>query len=116
MWRDYDVLMALAEAEGWDDGTPVDVARLGPLWPDGPPEGWPVEEEQFDREEEPTLDVAFALPPLPDTPEARAALKSRIRAVLESLNATHLAAGGSGLEIDGATVYARKHAPAGVKI
>jgi hypothetical protein len=31
IWSDYDRLLALATAEGWDDATPVDVNRLGPL-------------------------------------------------------------------------------------
>jgi hypothetical protein len=40
--RDFDLLRALAEQHGWTDDSPVDVALLGPLWPDGLPEGWPV--------------------------------------------------------------------------
>jgi hypothetical protein len=31
IWSDYDRLLALATAEAWDDATPVDVNRLGPI-------------------------------------------------------------------------------------
>ena len=38
---DYDLLCALSQREAWDDDSPVPPALFGPLWPDGPPPGWP---------------------------------------------------------------------------
>ena len=39
--RDFQTL--LARAELWTDYTPVPAEVFGPLWPNGVPEGWPVE-------------------------------------------------------------------------
>jgi hypothetical protein len=41
MWSDYDRLFALANEDVWTDESPVDPDWLGPLWPQGKPEGWP---------------------------------------------------------------------------
>jgi hypothetical protein len=38
---DFDQLAAAATAAGWDDSTPVPPTVFGPLWPHGPPVGWP---------------------------------------------------------------------------
>jgi hypothetical protein len=40
--RDYELIRRLAAAEHWNDDTPVPPGVFGPLWPDGPPAGWPV--------------------------------------------------------------------------
>lgn len=39
--RDIEAIRAMVEREKWTDNTPVDPDSLGPLWPDGEPEGWP---------------------------------------------------------------------------
>lgn len=39
--QDYERLRDLAKQHRWMDKSPVDAALLGPLWPDGLPEGWP---------------------------------------------------------------------------
>lgn len=39
--RDFDHLASLAEWQKWDDDTPVPPEVFGPLWPEGPPQGWP---------------------------------------------------------------------------
>jgi hypothetical protein len=39
--RDFDHLARLAEAYEWTDDTPVSPEVFGPLWPEGPPKGWP---------------------------------------------------------------------------
>lgn len=41
--HDYNVLSKLAYENNWTENSPVDVALLGILWPDGPPEDWPEE-------------------------------------------------------------------------
>ena len=39
--RDFDHLARLAEWQHWTDDTPVPTEVFGPLWPEGPPKGWP---------------------------------------------------------------------------
>lgn len=39
--RDFDHLSRLAEWQHWTDDTPVPPEVFGPLWPEGPPKGWP---------------------------------------------------------------------------
>jgi hypothetical protein len=39
--RDFDHLASLAEWQQWTDDTPVPPEVFGPLWPEGPPKGWP---------------------------------------------------------------------------
>jgi hypothetical protein len=44
MRADLETLKQLIEKKGWTDQTPVKPRVFGPLWPQGPPEGWPEEE------------------------------------------------------------------------
>ncbi len=44
-WRDYDILLALNKREGWTDNSPVDPDLCGPLWADGAPKGWPINDD-----------------------------------------------------------------------
>jgi hypothetical protein len=39
--RDLDLLLEAARLQSWTDDTPVPPESLGPLWPAGPPPGWP---------------------------------------------------------------------------
>ncbi len=39
---DYETLSRLVAEKQWADETPVSPRTFGPLWPDGPPEGWPT--------------------------------------------------------------------------
>lgn len=41
--RDFDHLLKLAEWQKWTDDTPVPPEVFGPLWPEGPPKGWPAD-------------------------------------------------------------------------
>lgn len=41
---DFDRIIYTARAEQWADDTPVPPEFFGPLWPNGPPSGWPTEE------------------------------------------------------------------------
>lgn len=43
--EDFDLLAQTARAEQWTDNTPVPPEFFGPLWPDGPPPGWPTEKD-----------------------------------------------------------------------
>lgn len=44
MRRDLELLKALAAESQWTDDSGVDADLLGPLWPEGEPEGWPEDE------------------------------------------------------------------------
>ncbi|MDY3561506.1 hypothetical protein R5W23_002784 [Gemmata sp. JC673] len=39
---DFDHLSRFAEAQRWDDNTPIPPEVFGPLWPEGAPKGWPA--------------------------------------------------------------------------
>jgi hypothetical protein len=39
--RDFDHLLSLSYYMYWNDDTPVPPEVFGPLWPEGPPKGWP---------------------------------------------------------------------------
>jgi hypothetical protein len=39
--RDFDHLLSLSNYFHWTDDTPVPPEVFGPLWPEGPPKGWP---------------------------------------------------------------------------
>lgn len=43
--RDFDTLSALAAKQFWTNWTPVPPDVFGPLWPAGPPTGWPPLDE-----------------------------------------------------------------------
>jgi hypothetical protein len=42
IWEDFKFAEASAKSGKWKSTTPVPADVFGPLWPDGPPEGWPV--------------------------------------------------------------------------
>jgi hypothetical protein len=42
----YETLVNCAKAQAWTAATAVAPEVFGPLWPDGPPEGWPEETQQ----------------------------------------------------------------------
>lgn len=48
---DFDTL--LSAAFGWNDSTPASASVFGPLWPEGPPPGWPADTNVQDRAELP---------------------------------------------------------------
>lgn len=41
--QDFDQIARLALWKSWIDETPVPPEVFGPLWPDGPPHGWPTD-------------------------------------------------------------------------
>ncbi|MAY75651.1 MAG: hypothetical protein CMJ31_13230 [Phycisphaerae bacterium] len=52
---DYNTLAHLAREDGWADDTGIDVERLGPLWPQGTPAGWPAPHSPPASPDEPGL-------------------------------------------------------------
>ncbi|MFO0848524.1 MAG: hypothetical protein U0871_08210 [Gemmataceae bacterium] len=49
--QDYDHIARLAKWRHWTDETPVPSEVFGPLWPEGPPPGWPADQELPQRTE-----------------------------------------------------------------
>jgi hypothetical protein len=47
--RDFDHVARLAKWQHWTDDTPVPPEVFGPLWPEGPPKGWPVDPDTPQR-------------------------------------------------------------------
>jgi hypothetical protein len=47
--RDFDHLARLTEWQHWTDDTPVPPEVFGPLWPEGPPKGWPADPDTPQR-------------------------------------------------------------------
>ena len=50
--RDLEKLNTFAQKEGWDDNTQVPPEFLGEMWPDGLPQGWPVEDPKREKVQE----------------------------------------------------------------
>jgi hypothetical protein len=42
IWDDFKLLEAAAKSGKWKGTTPVTPDVFGPMWPDGPPKGWPA--------------------------------------------------------------------------
>lgn len=64
--HDFEIVYGLAVANAWTDKTPVPPSVFGPLWPDGPPKGWPKPEKaakelhfEFNVPDDMTIDDAI---------------------------------------------------------
>ena len=42
VWNDFRTLEAAAKSNKWKGTSPVTPEVFGPMWPDGPPQGWPA--------------------------------------------------------------------------
>ncbi|MBA4063474.1 MAG: hypothetical protein C0501_07130 [Isosphaera sp.] len=88
--RDIETAHGLAVASGWTDDTLVPPSVFGPLWPDGPPEGWP-------KPERPAGEMVFEFGIPDDLGDADLVVfVAELAAAMCSLN---LAGGGRGLSI-----------------
>lgn len=58
--RDFDHLANLAQWQHYTDDTPVPPEVFGPLWPEGPPAGWPADPDVPQRAELPLALVSAA--------------------------------------------------------
>ncbi len=47
--RDFDHIEKYADWHRWTDETPVPPEVFGPLWPEGPPKGWPADPDVLQR-------------------------------------------------------------------
>lgn len=107
--RDYELLNALAEREGWTDDSPVDVALLGPLWPDGEPEGWP-EEAKEERAGDSVLAITLELPEDADDD----AIEAAVLEMVDRIDDMHRAEGGRGVLVDAIEIPRHAGIPKGV--
>ncbi|MFM9957150.1 MAG: hypothetical protein ACKVZJ_03675 [Phycisphaerales bacterium] len=95
LWHDYDLLFAIAKAEGWTDDSPADPDLCGPLWPFGKPEGWP--EDAPDSEERKSaiggIEVTIEIPDGMSDDDTEA----YVDRLVDGLDDYHRALGGHGL-------------------
>lgn len=90
---DFELLQSLALIAEWSDESPVDPDLLGPLWPQGAPEGWP--ETPSCEDDIGGLQVEFEVPDGTSDEEALRLMDG----YLSRLNTLHRAIGGKGLRI-----------------
>jgi hypothetical protein len=113
--RDFEHLRAAASAESWTDRTPVPPAFFGPLWPDGEPPNWPVEDGLAARHDDPfgaNLGAKIPVDVEPE-PDHRAILQvvlpehydsdvvaHYLASLVEAMSRWQFASGGNTIEID----------------
>jgi hypothetical protein len=92
--RDFDHLARLAEWQHWTDDTPVPPDVFGPLWPEGPPPGWPADPDVPQRAELPVSFLALerVIPMV---------LEDEAVNVFNALNRYYIARTGDRLTLDG---------------
>jgi hypothetical protein len=98
---DFDWLLTVCRDQGYTDATPVPPGAFGPMWPDGPPPGWPGEES--DGEIVMELEVPEGLS---DEEVARLASEAARHA-----DAIYRAGGGRGLKVEWVEVRRGQPAP-----
>ncbi len=94
--RDLELLEAAFQTKdagglGWSKDTPIFMEFFGPLWPDGAPFYWPVQEEPGEG-----LIIEFEVPADATDEE----IVTRMTELALHANAAHRAHGGHGVEID----------------
>lgn len=87
--QDATVLRQRAREGGWTDDTPVAADAFGPLWPGGPPAGWPSQE--YD---------GFSLYVTAPESVGPTTIAEDVVALFKALNDVHLACGGQGLTLE----------------
>lgn len=90
--RDLTLLLYLSSLYSWTDDTPVPPTVFGPLWPEGPPPGWP-------EEENPNREIALEID-LPDD-ATDADVKRYVELLVSKADDVYRAGGGNGLKISG---------------
>ncbi len=93
MWWDYDLLAHAHIAERWLTSTGVEPEFFGPLWPDGPPSGWPQKEPTSENTE------LFITVDVPEGVTDEQVLEL-IAGLAGKADAVHRAYGGHGLEVE----------------
>jgi len=91
--RDFDRLAALAAWQKWIDDTPVPPTVFGPLWPEGPPAGWPADPELPQRK-----DVAFELAAKEGATST--IIEDEVVNLFNTINRYYIARGGKPLDLE----------------
>lgn len=91
--RDFDKLAALAKWQKWTDDTPVPATVFGPLWPEGPPMGWPANPELPQRS-----DLGFELAAKEGLPDS--AIEDEVVNLFNTINRYYIARGGQPLDLE----------------
>lgn len=90
---DFDHLAKLAEWQHWTDDTPVPPEVFGPLWPEGPPKGWPEATEAPPRAE-------LALELFPRERVTTQMIRDEVLNLFNAMNRYHIARSGVRLTLD----------------
>ena len=101
--RDFNTLVRLAAGQRWTDTTPIPPEVFGPLWPDGPPQGWPTESN--------IRGLILELFCRPDTPPE--VIGEGLVKLWEAANEYHMARGGGVLTFDDFKQFVGALVPAG---
>ncbi len=138
MKHDFDLLTEAARQNGWTDETPIPPpAFFGPIWPEGPPKGWPpefaqtgpVNWKQVRKEIKATL--AFGDPPFVESGVgskncellltidvpcslSNGQIKKLVRELSDHADELHRAQGGKGLQVVELTIEEDAHVREGV--
>lgn len=106
--RDLVLLSEACNREAWNDDTPVPPEFFGPLWPNGPPPGWPVG-AQADPDTEDPNGLVLRLHVGKFAPEEEVA--AEVINLINALSAYHIACGGSGFVIEDWETFVPRAAP-----
>ena len=90
MMLDFDLLTVAAEKHAWDDDTPVPPELFGPIWPEGIPDGWPV-----DAQDSEGAQLVFELE-VPDNASDEEVI-NMVAELADRADSVHRAHGGQGL-------------------
>lgn len=90
--KEFDSLNRIAQWQHWTDDTPVPSEVFGPLWPEGPPIGWPLDSE-VSRHSAFNLDVTKS----ENQPEQ--VLLDETMNIFNAVNQYHIARGGQPLTL-----------------
>ncbi len=105
--RDFDQLLNLALTDRWHASTPVPPEVFGPLWPEGPPKGWPVDPDARKH-----TDIAMETV-TGDGLEERI-VEDEVVNLFNAMNHYHIARGGQPLSLEDFQPLISALVPAGV--
>jgi hypothetical protein len=105
--RDFDHIASLAEWQKWTDDTPVSPEVFGPLWPEGPPKGWPRVTDALPR-------TKIALVLFPRERVADSIVEDEAVNLFNALNRYHIARSGVRLTLEQLRTLLPAYVPAEV--
>lgn len=108
MQRDYELLRETSVSEHWTDDTSVPPEFFGPIWPNGEPEGVPVEIEDPAGDSQLVLTI--------EVPEgvSESELTAKLIDLAQDADSLHRAHGGAGLKVEDIEIHRDAPVPAEV--